>query len=207
MSIEHSTVAKEAPRLSRDDWLNAALKRCTGGIDTVKVAPLAAELGVTTGSFYWHFKDRRELLHALLEYWEREMTDVAMEAVKQFRGSPTDRILYLMENVTKRGLARYDLAILLWAQTDGDAARTFRRVLRRRFEFTAWLYSEVGFPKEQAEMRGRMTVVYMMGEATLVPDSVSKRVEHLRIQHELFTSPKRVRRSRTSEDRECDSSH
>ena len=40
---------------------------------------LAKSMGVTTGSFYWHFKNRREFLDALLDYWEREMTDAAME--------------------------------------------------------------------------------------------------------------------------------
>ena len=128
--------------MSRDDWLNAALGQCAAGVDTIKIAPLAEKLGVTTGSFYWHFKDRRDLLHALLEFWEREMTDSAIEALQQFRGSPTDRIRFLMEAVTQRGLARYDQAILLWSQSDSDAARAFARVIRKRFAFTTRLYAE-----------------------------------------------------------------
>ena len=76
-------VQGERKQLARDDWLKAALNQCTAGIDTVKVAPLAEQLGVTTGSFYWHFKNRRELLEAMLEYWEREMTVVALDAAKR----------------------------------------------------------------------------------------------------------------------------
>ena len=57
-------------QLGRDDGLKAALSLCKGGIEVVKIAPLAADLGVTTGSFYWHFKNRQELLVALLNYWK-----------------------------------------------------------------------------------------------------------------------------------------
>ena len=65
-------VAEKNQRLSRDDCLRAALRLCTSGIDQVKIAPLAADMGVTTGSFYWHFKNRRELLEVLLDYWGRD---------------------------------------------------------------------------------------------------------------------------------------
>jgi AcrR family transcriptional regulator len=115
-------VQKERKQLARDDWLKAALSQCTAGIDTVKVAPLAEQLGVTTGSFYWHFKNRRELLEAMLEYWEHEMTDVALDAAKRHPGPPAMRILDLMNSVMSRDLAHYDLPIWQWAQTDANAS-------------------------------------------------------------------------------------
>ena len=49
------------------DWLKAArLALLHRGPDAVRVEPLARGLGVTKGSFYWHFKDRNALLEALL---------------------------------------------------------------------------------------------------------------------------------------------
>ena len=67
--------------LGQDDWLNAALESLNEkGIDAVKVLPLSHKLGVTRGSFYWHFKDREDLLRQMLEYWERELTDVVIVA-------------------------------------------------------------------------------------------------------------------------------
>ena len=159
------------------------------GIDAIKVAPLAADMGVTTGSFYWHFKNRRELLDALLEYWERELTDAAIELAKRFAGSPTDRILRLMEAVTDGNLAHYDLPIWQWAQSDAAANRVFQRVLQKRFSFAAWMFSEAGFSAEQAAIRGRMMVVYMMGESTLAPDSMAKRKDALKLKHAILTAP------------------
>ena len=158
------------------------------GIDTVKVAPLAANMGVTTGSFYWHFKNRRELLDALLDYWEREMTDAAIEAAKHYTGSPADRILALMETVTDGHQARYDLPIWHWAQSDAAANRVFQRVLQKRFWFAAWMFTEAGFSSEQAELRGRMMVTYMMGESTLIPGSLTSRRDDLKLQHALLTA-------------------
>jgi len=188
-SIDKSMVEGKTKRLSREDWLQAALDLCEKGIDAVKVAPLAADMGVTTGSFYWHFKNRRELLESLLEYWEQEMTDVAIEAAKRFTDSPKDRILSLMEAVTTGNLARYDLPIWHWAQSDAKARRVFNRVLKKRFEFAAWMFSQAGFSREQAETRGRMMVAYMMAEATLVPGSIEKRKEFLKLKHAILTAP------------------
>ena len=179
-------VEKRNPRLSKDDWLMAALKMCEEGIDKVKVAPLAAQMGVTTGSFYWHFKNRGELFDALLEFWEREMTDAAIAAAREFSGPPADRIFFVMETVMTHSLARYDLAIWHWAQSDTNANRVFKRALKKRLTFAAWMFAEAGFSKEQAEIRGRMMVVYLMGELTLVPDSMTKRLEQLRHKHAIL---------------------
>jgi AcrR family transcriptional regulator len=180
---------RKTQRLTRDDWLKAAMRLSEAGIDSVKVAPLAAHLGVTTGSFYWHFKNRRELLEALLDYWEHEMTDVAIEAARHYTGSPADRILDLMDNVMASKLARYDLPIWQWAQSDTKASRVFNRVLKKRFSFAAWMFSEAGFSRDQAEVRGRMMVIYMMGESTLIPDSMTRRKELIKLKHAILTAP------------------
>jgi len=182
-------VQEKTERLTRDAWLKAALSLCVAGIDKLKVAPLAEYLGVTTGSFYWHFKNRRELLEALLDYWEREMTDAAIEGARQFPGPPADRILLIMETVMSDKLARYDLPIWQWAQSDTRANRVFKRVLKKRFEFAAWMFSQAGFSREQAEIRGRMMVIYMMGETTLIPESMAKRKEFIKLKHAILTAP------------------
>ena len=177
-------------RLSREDWLQAALETMrSAGIDGVKLVPLARRLGVTTGSFYWHFKNRRELHDALLEYWEREMTDAVIDAANAFAGSPRERIWRLMEQVMTAGLASLDLALWHWAQTDTGARRAFKRVLKKRFEFAARTFSQAGFSDEQAEVRGRMMVVYMMGESTLVSGPMAKRKKNLKLKHAILTAP------------------
>jgi hypothetical protein len=72
---------------------------------------------------------------------------------------------------------------------DSGASRVFKRVLKKRFSTVAWMFSEAGFSREQAEIRGRMLVVYMMGESTLIPDSMAKRKEYIKLKHEILTAP------------------
>ena len=61
-------------RLNREDWLQGTLKVLEQhGVDGVKIVIIAERMGVTSGSFYWHFKGLRDLLDCLLEYWEREL--------------------------------------------------------------------------------------------------------------------------------------
>jgi AcrR family transcriptional regulator len=71
-----ATAGTALRRLDRYDWLIQGIETLrNSGIDAVRVEPMARLLGVTKGSFYWHFKDRGEFLDGLLEYWETEMTD------------------------------------------------------------------------------------------------------------------------------------
>ena len=69
-------------RLGKDDWLRAARRALLiRGPNGVRVEPLARDLGVTKGSFYWHFSDRDDLLEALLVEWEQE-TSLLSEALR-----------------------------------------------------------------------------------------------------------------------------
>lgn len=182
-------IKTNSKRLSKSDWLVAALNLLSiSGVESVKIVPLAKQLGVTSGSFYWHFSDRPELYEALLEYWEREMTDKAIEAARNYQGLPEERIWLLMEQVMDSGFAKYDLAIWHWAQTDSSAQETFRRTIEKRFSFAAWMFAQVGFDQTQAEVRGRMLVVYMMGESTLLPKESDDRKEHLKLKHNILIS-------------------
>ena len=189
-STENSMVETVTSRLTRNDWLHAALETMrASGVDGVKVSPLATQIGVTTGSFYWHFKNRRELLEELLDYWERTMTDAAIEEARRFEGPPKERILFLMTRVMVDDLAGYDLPIWHWAQSDIGARRVFQRALDKRFAFAAWMFLEAGFSQQQAEIRGRMMVVYLMGESTLVSHSVSTRTDLIEQKHAILTAP------------------
>ena len=180
-------VIGKTERLGREDWIRGALDLLgTAGVEGVKIVPLAKQLGVTSGSFYWHFKNRRELFDALLDYWEQEMTNAAKTAAKAFQGSPEDRIWNLMEQVMSVGMASFDLAVWHWAQSDPKAKIVFQRALDTRFNFAAWMFKQVGFNKAQAEVRGRMMVVYMMGESTLISDTPAKRKKQLRLKFEIL---------------------
>ncbi len=73
MSTQIATKSKSSARLTRDDWLDAAFHGVVeGGFDAVRVLVLADRLGVTRGSFYWHFTDHADLIQALLARWRTQ---------------------------------------------------------------------------------------------------------------------------------------
>ena len=141
-------MSSKIKRLTREDWIHGALELLgIAGVSGVRIVPLARRLGVTSGSFYWHFANRAKLYEALLEYWETEMTDAAIDAARKMEGPPKERIWSLMKQVMSTGMAKFDLAIWHWAQTDEAAQTTFQRVLEKRFVFAAWMFKEAGFSK------------------------------------------------------------
>jgi CubicO group peptidase (beta-lactamase class C family)/AcrR family transcriptional regulator len=123
-------------RLGKEDWLRAArLALLHHGAERVRVEPLARSLGVTKGSFYWHFRDRRDLLEQLLVEWERE-TDLLTNALGD--ADPLGRLPAIIEELNRRNLASErgdspsDAAIFAWAATDSRVAKRANRAEEER---------------------------------------------------------------------------
>ena len=72
----------ERKQLQRVDWLLKALDIFVAeGIDAVRITRLADDLGVTRGSFYWHFENREDLISALVSYWKDKNTPAITQSV------------------------------------------------------------------------------------------------------------------------------
>jgi AcrR family transcriptional regulator len=177
-------------RLSREDWVREALGVLQErGADGVKIVVIAERMGVTSGSFYWHFKDLQDLLNCLLDYWEHELTDAIIELAKSFGGPPKDRILNLMLQVVEEDAAAHNHAILVWARKDPAANEVFSRTLRKRFDFARWMFKQCGFSDWQAKIRGRLMVAYLMGESATDLKSDANWKAGIRAKHKLMTVP------------------
>jgi AcrR family transcriptional regulator len=184
-------VQEKKRRLNSEDWLRAALDALAKlGIEGVRVLPLAKALGVSRGSFYWHFKNRRELLDRLLEYWDRWSTETVIQQLSSRSYGAKERIWALIELIENQGLGRYDPAIRAWATYDRRAAAAVRGVDRKRIAFVTGLFREAGFPAEQAEARARLLAVYTMGDhMVLVSEPAARRRKLQRLRHRILTSP------------------
>ena len=80
--------------LTRDEWLAAAMELLrTRGIGGVRILPLAKQLGVSRGSFYWHFEDHDDLLRSMLDWWDHEMTDAVIRFSKESHRSVERRLM------------------------------------------------------------------------------------------------------------------
>ena len=176
--------------LSRDDWLVGALDCLRArGIEGVHIEPIAKALGVTKGSFYWHFADREELLEGLLDYWEWERTDEIGSGFEHLSSDPAQELHALVELITDGASAGYDASVRAWALHDERAAARVRRVDERRLSYVRSAFLRMGFPADQAEMRSRLSYCCMVGEASVFEAVVDmERRELGRLRHRLLTS-------------------
>jgi len=155
-----------SPRLSRESWLDAALALlATGGSEAVKVEPLARRLRVTKGSFYWHFRDRRELLAAALRRWEQVETLAVLDAVEAGGGTAVERLRRLFAIAFERRIMELEVALRRWAAREPRAREAVVRVDGRRLAYLRDLYVAAGLAPEAAEARGFVAYAALFGES------------------------------------------
>ena len=150
------------------DWLKAAARRLVaGGSEAVAVEPLAREMGVTKGSFYWHFRDRPALLEALIEDWESRATAPLLARLKRLGGGPADRLAALMATVAAEGGGSLEPAMRAWAKSDPKAAAALGRVDAVRLAYIAGEFRSLGFAASAAWTRARLFYLHLLGEHAL----------------------------------------
>jgi AcrR family transcriptional regulator len=150
------------------DWLQAAFPALrSGGVEAVKVEPLARSLGLTKGSFYWHFRDREALLEALLAEWERRAGERILARIEGAGRSPEERLSLLFETVIREGRGALDPAVRAWALTDERAADCLARVDALRLAWLERLFQGLGFAGEDARARARLAYLALIGEYAL----------------------------------------
>lgn len=163
----------ETRRLEAADWANAALDElATVGIEGVRIELLAKRLGVTKGSFYWHFRDRDALLAALLDQWRRRATLSIIERIERSGERPQARLSALLRLPfsgprSERG-ADVELAIRLWGRRDPRALAALSEVDELRLRYIGNLFLEIGFTPDQARARAALAYAFMRVGTTLL---------------------------------------
>lgn len=156
------TAETREPR-SRDDWTRAAIGAFrNGGRDAVRVEVLAKELGVTKGSFYWHFRNRAELLETILAAWELE-TERGIRAASE-EPTPVERLRAFFRRVseTERDYPP-DVEILAWAREEPRVAELAKRVEGRRLDFIRENLLAAGLEAGEAARRAEIAYLASQG--------------------------------------------
>ena len=171
----------EKRRLTRDDWAKGALAAIArGGIGAVAVESVAAELGATKGSFYWHFQNRDALIEAACERWEQRRTEDVFELLQQIP-DPAKRLRKVLElgfEVRSSDTFRAEIALL--ANPEHPAAlQAVRRVARRRLAWFREQLEAIGWSPTEAEDRavlfcyiyvGNMQILHLKPRVSTVAD-------------------------------------
>ncbi|MBC7769458.1 MAG: TetR/AcrR family transcriptional regulator [Phycisphaerales bacterium] len=165
-----------ATTLDATAWVEGAFDvLAEGGIDAVRIEPLAKRLGVTRGSFYWHFKDRETLHTAILKEWRKQQSYRIGSRIESQSCAPDERLkqTLALPNSTPRAkrAAAIELAIRLWAGHDTNAAKAVKHIDHVRLTYYAKLFTEMGLAKSEARKRAFMLYAALLAQAYVFTDS------------------------------------
>lgn len=157
-------MVQKTDRKSREDWIAAALAAMAeGGVDHVRVEPLAKRLGVTKGSFYWHFADRSALLDALLESWIALQTASVIDDVEARGGEASDILAHVIGHIVQMDVA-LEVGLRNWAMADDKVRAVIVAIDERRIAHLASIIARAGVPAEPARQRARFLYCAFIGE-------------------------------------------
>ena len=139
--------------LGPGDWIQAALGSISrDGLAAVSVEGLARDLGVTKGSFYWHFSSREDLLREALATWEQAM---GLDVAVRFKGiaDPRERLRILMFAAFEDRDNGLLFAALSATSSDPLVQPVLQRVSERQMALGTSSLRALGFSQEEARRR------------------------------------------------------
>lgn len=153
---------KPAP-LQPEHWIDAALSRLSrDGIEAVRVEVLARDLGVSKGSFYWHFRDRADLLAKMLARWEGEEA-AWLEAAISGVHSPASRWARLVNRSIEPERLRCEAGLRAWARCDATVASCLAAIEKSRAAYIASILRDVGFAPSAADTWAELALLVCLG--------------------------------------------
>jgi AcrR family transcriptional regulator len=147
-------------------WLDAAYALLVeGGVEAVKVMPLAARLGLSRTSFYWHFADREALLAGLIARWQSQNTANLIARTQ----APAATIAQAMLNVNDCWItpalfdSRMEFAIRTWALTDSSLAEVLKAADLARVQALTEMFETFSYPPHEARVRAQTVYLTQVG--------------------------------------------
>ena len=156
--------ARGGPRLTVEDWIDAGLTLIAQeGLRAVKIDRLCSSLGVTKGSFYWHFSDIQAYLEALAAAWaaEQRSSQATLEALRELE--PEERLVRMMRQLTGPRQWILERAMREWARQDADVAARVRASDRSIYREVRRAFVDAGLAPREAGLRARAAFVLGVG--------------------------------------------
>jgi len=149
--------------LSAADWEQAALKMIAEeGVSALAVEPLARRMGITKGSFYWHFANREALLDQALLRWEGHDARNLAASLTEI-SEPRDRLISFFRVASRESLTHEVYSALLAASNHPQVEPVLERVAARRMDNITEAFNALGFGISPARQRARLTYSVYLG--------------------------------------------
>jgi AcrR family transcriptional regulator len=153
-----------ATRLSVDDWIQAGYAvLAEDGIEALKIDRLCGRLGVTKGSFYWHFTDMASYRAALIDAWGQLRDDDRRHFGEMSDTPPRERLSQMMTSLVDARHWTLERAMREWARTDKAVANSVRAADQRVLDAVRQAFRDYGFDPEDADLRANATFAAGIG--------------------------------------------
>jgi AcrR family transcriptional regulator len=144
-----------------EDWEEAALDAiASGGVGSVAIPELARSLGVTKGSFYWHFQNLQALIAKALHRWEAADATI-LEELSETK-DPRERLAAAFHEAMLQQRA-HALYVTLATSAHAQVPAALRRVADRRIDFLVAAYRDLGFAPQKAHVRAQLAYAAYIG--------------------------------------------
>jgi AcrR family transcriptional regulator len=151
-------------RLSSDDWIQAGYEILADeGREALKLDRLCTRLGVTKGSFYWHFADMTTYRAALVQSWGQLQDRDRRHFGELEHLGPRERLSRMMASLLGDRQWTLERAMREWARTDPVVAAGVRHADHLVLSAVRQAFVDAGFDSAEAEMRARATFAAGIG--------------------------------------------
>src|SRR3954470_2639705 len=157
-------VTRTTEQLSARDWLDQGLETLVkSGFTALKAEPLAKAMGVSRGSFYWHFADIAAFHAAILKHWSEVATE---QVIAGLEATPKDRsALAVLLRGAFSSRPALENAVRTWATVDAGARAAVQAIDLRRIGYIEVLLKQAGLSAEVARARAQILYWTFVGYA------------------------------------------
>jgi AcrR family transcriptional regulator len=183
IAMDQANAVESGWRGSREGWLEAGYQALIdGGIDAVKIMPLAKQLKLSRTSFYWFFEDREALLAALIEGWEERTTKPLIDATTFYAESLPEAMLNVLTCFLSANTfdSRLEFAVRSWALQDEDVAARVKTADETRLAAITAMLVKWGHLPAEADIRARTIYLVQIGYISMrAQEDIETRLERI----------------------------
>jgi AcrR family transcriptional regulator len=178
-------------RGSPEVWLEAAYASLLeSGVEAVKILPLAKRLNIARTSFYWYFKDREELLAALLSRWRDKNTGNLVRQSEAYAETIAEAMLNVFDCWLNERLfdAPFEFAVRSWALQSAETLAEVQAADEARIAALSKMFQRFGYDEGSADVRARTIYLVQIGYISMqAKEDVAVRMKRIPAYVEIFT--------------------
>ncbi|MDO6562095.1 TetR/AcrR family transcriptional regulator [Amphritea sp. 1_MG-2023] len=178
-------------RGSADVWLQAAYEALIeSGLDAVRIQTLAKKLSLSRTSFYWFFKNRQQLLDALLTQWRNKNTGNFVAQTDAYAETIAEAILNVFDCWLDGDLfdSHYEFAVRSWALQSAEVTAQVAQADAQRLTALQQMFIRFGYQADEADVRARTIYLTQIGYISMKSaEDVTTRLQRISGYVEIFT--------------------